>query len=55
MDSVKHYNVIIIGAGPAGTGAAISLSKRGVKSVVILDRNIKRVGSLHGTGRKKEG
>ena len=31
MDSTKHFNVLIIDAGPAGVGAAVTLSKRGIK------------------------
>ncbi|MDR2676271.1 MAG: NAD(P)/FAD-dependent oxidoreductase [Opitutaceae bacterium] len=34
----KHYQVIIIGAGPAGIAVATSLKKAGVDDLVILER-----------------
>ncbi len=39
MNSKKHYRVIIIGAGPAGIGAAVALSKKGVGPVIMIERN----------------
>jgi glycerol-3-phosphate dehydrogenase len=33
-----RYRVIIIGAGPAGISAAIELSRRGVRDVLLVDR-----------------
>ncbi|MFH1743426.1 MAG: FAD-dependent oxidoreductase [bacterium] len=36
---MKHVKVVIIGAGPAGMGAALGLSKRGVDSVLLIERS----------------
>ncbi|MBI4244755.1 MAG: NAD(P)-binding protein, partial [Planctomycetes bacterium] len=41
----RSYECCILGAGPAGFGAAIELIKNGVKSVAIIDKN-KVVGGL---------
>jgi thioredoxin reductase len=54
MNSTKHFNVIIIGAGPAGVGAAIVLSKRGIKSMAILERSDK-IGGIPSFYKKKKG
>jgi menaquinone-9 beta-reductase len=32
------FDVLIVGAGPAGTSAAVALAQRGVRSVLLLDR-----------------
>lgn len=34
----EHFRVVIVGAGPAGIGAAIGLAKRQVGPVLLLDR-----------------
>ncbi len=34
----EKFSVIIIGAGPAGTTAALTLAQRGIKDVVLLER-----------------
>ncbi|MFH1288755.1 MAG: FAD-dependent oxidoreductase [bacterium] len=34
----EKFNVIIIGGGPAGTTAALTLAQRGMKNVVLLER-----------------
>jgi len=33
-----HYRVIVVGAGPAGLGAAIELSRLGISAVLLVDR-----------------
>lgn len=35
---IEHCDVAIIGAGPAGIGAALALKKAGVNDIIILDR-----------------
>ena len=54
MNSTKHFNVLIIGAGPAGVGAAVSLSKRGIKSIAIIERSDK-IGGIPSFYKKKKG
>ena len=34
----KKYNVIIVGAGPAGISTALNLLKNGVKDVIVLEK-----------------
>jgi uncharacterized FAD-dependent dehydrogenase len=38
VSQAKQYEVIIIGAGPAGLFAALELSKNGVKDILIIDK-----------------
>jgi protoporphyrinogen oxidase len=45
VGETKDKRFVILGAGPAGMGAAWELSKRGAKHVVVLDKN-DRVGGL---------
>ena len=54
MKSTNHFRVVIIGAGPAGIGAAIALSKQGITTVALIERsdNIGGVPSLY---KKKKG
>lgn len=35
---IEHVRVVIVGAGPAGIGAAIGLAKRRLSSILLLDR-----------------
>ena len=41
----QSYDCIILGAGPAGMGAAIALVEHGVTNILIVDRN-RLVGGL---------
>ena len=42
---MNRYDLIIIGAGPAGLSAAISAAKNGL-SVIVFDENSKPGGQL---------
>ena len=42
---MKHYDVIVVGAGPAGLGAAIEAGRLGAK-VLLLDENDRPGGQL---------
>ena len=44
----KSYECCILGAGPAGLGAALELTKHGINDILIIDRN-KVVGGLSRT------
>jgi thioredoxin reductase len=39
-------NIVVIGAGPAGLGAAIEAAQHGVKDVLVIDLNLKAGGQL---------
>lgn len=54
MNSTKHFDVLIIGAGPAGIGAAIALSKSGIKSIAVIERSDK-VGGIPSFYKRKKG
>ena len=34
-----HHEVVIVGAGPGGSAAALALAQRGVKDILLLDRD----------------
>lgn len=36
---MRHYRVVIAGAGPGGAAAAIALAQRGITDVLLLDRD----------------
>ncbi|AQU84117.1 MULTISPECIES: FAD-dependent oxidoreductase [unclassified Halomonas] len=42
---VRHYPVVIVGAGPSGLAAAIDLALQGVNTIVLDDNNTVSVGS----------
>lgn len=54
MNSTKHFSVVIIGAGPAGIGAALKLSKSGIKSIAIIERDDK-IGGIPSFYKRKKG
>ncbi|BBI54283.1 hypothetical protein HORIV_67040 [Vreelandella olivaria] len=45
VQDVRHYPVVIVGAGPSGLAAAIDLAQQGVNSLVLDDNNTVSVGS----------
>ena len=54
---MKQYDVIIVGAGPAGLSAAIELKKQGIKNIVVVDREPEAGGMprfCHHTGFGRE-
>jgi len=44
---LKKYDVVIIGAGPAGMACALELFKIGVKNIIVYDRNESLGGVLN--------
>jgi len=51
-NSSKHVRVAIIGAGPTGIGAAVELKKRGIDSVLIIERK-SDIGGIPALYKKK--
>ena len=47
-NQLKSYECCIVGAGPAGLGAALELTEHGVTNILIIDKN-KSVGGLSRT------
>jgi len=50
--SVQHFDVIIVGAGFGGIGAAIQLKRLGYEKIVVVDREDVRAGiaAMRGAG-----
>ena len=44
---MEHFDVIVVGGGPAGLAAAIAAKKRGVERVLILERDRELGGILN--------
>ncbi|GAH56688.1 unnamed protein product, partial [marine sediment metagenome] len=42
----KHYDVVVIGSGPAGLAAAIAAKETGANDVVVIERDIELGGIL---------
>ena len=41
MTMDKHYDIIIVGAGPAGTSAALYAEKMGLKTIIFYSKKRK--------------
>lgn len=54
VNATRHFKVVVIGAGPAGIGAAIGLSKRGVSPIAVVERGDK-VGGIPSLYKKTTG
>ena len=55
MSDERHFRVAVIGAGPAGIGTAVSLAKRGIGPVVLIERRAEAGGTPMGYRRKDGG
>ncbi|MBT3234324.1 MAG: NAD(P)/FAD-dependent oxidoreductase [Bdellovibrionales bacterium] len=55
MISGKSYDVIIVGSGPAGLSAAVSLKKAGIKNVLVVEREPVAGGTVRHCGHRSFG
>ena len=44
--SIMHFDIVIIGGGPGGLGAAVEARKQGIPKVLIIERDIEAGGIL---------
>jgi NADPH-dependent 2,4-dienoyl-CoA reductase/sulfur reductase-like enzyme len=46
MKRIRRPDLAVIGAGPAGLGAALAASKAGLKDILLIERDIELGGIL---------
>ena len=52
MADLPQYDVVIIGSGPAGTFAALTLARAGIKCIIVERGEAVELQSLHPHGEK---